>query len=124
MPYGWLEEKDLKALPKPFFMEEISPDCKIGFESKGDDAAANVIKLPESFDKLGLSPDMRKDLKRIEKKNYGARIVLNEENALEKSKRWFLELWNEEKGDFERRLSLWKKKAYTLSLYAENELLG
>ncbi|MBU1939147.1 GNAT family N-acetyltransferase, partial [Candidatus Micrarchaeota archaeon] len=124
MPYAWLEKKDLETLPRPFFLEEIDPKCRIGFESEGDEAATNIIKLPKSFERLNLKPDLRKDLRRIEKKNADTRIVFNEENALEKSRHWFLELWGEEKGDFERRLFLWKEKAYTLSLYCGEELLG
>lgn len=124
MPYGWLDEKDLKTLPKPFFMQEINPKCKIGFESEEEDSVTNIIRLPKSFEELKLDPGLRKDLRRIEKKNSDAEIRLNEENALEKSKHWFLELWKEERKDFERRLFLWKKKAYTLSLYSGSELLG
>ncbi len=124
MPYGWLGKKDLETLPKPFFLEEIDPKCKIGFESEGEEATTNIIKLPRHFEQLNLKPDLKKDLRRVEKKNTDTSIVFNEENALEKSKHWFLKLWGEEKGDFERRLSLWKERAYTLSLYCGGELLG
>ena len=34
LPYAWLDKKDLKGLPKPFFVEDIHPDCKIGFETR------------------------------------------------------------------------------------------
>lgn len=80
--------------------------------------------LPKRFEDLTMDPDLRKDLRRIEKKNSDVVLVLNEKNALKKSQRWFLELWKEEKEDFARRLSLWKKKCYTLSAYAGKELLG
>ncbi|MFH1587247.1 MAG: GNAT family N-acetyltransferase [Candidatus Diapherotrites archaeon] len=124
MPYAWLDEKDLKTLPKPFLLEEIDPKCKIGHESEGKEATTNIIELPSHFEQLNLKPSLRKDLRRVEKKNADTSIVLNEENALENSEQWFLELWGEEKSDFERRLSLWKEKAYTLSLYCGGELLG
>ncbi|MBU2099934.1 GNAT family N-acetyltransferase [Candidatus Micrarchaeota archaeon] len=124
MPYGWLEKKDLKKLPVPFLMEEIHPDCPIGFESDEEDAVSNIIELPEKFEEIKIDSDLKKDLKRIEKKNSDTRIVLNEKNALNKSKKWFLELWKEEKKEFKRRLYLWKKKAFTLSAYSGEELLG
>lgn len=124
MPYGWLDKNDLKTLPKPFFLDEINPDCKIGFESYETGAVTNIIALPKSFEELNLDSGLRKDLRRIEKKNSDAEIRLNEKNALEKSRHWFLELWKEEKKDFERRMHLWKEKAYTLSLYSGSELLG
>ncbi|MFH1895320.1 MAG: hypothetical protein ABIJ74_01920 [archaeon] len=124
MPYGWLEKKQLKKLPVPFLLEEIHPDCSVGTESDDKDSVTNTIELPDSFDKLKISHDFTKDLKRIEKKNSETKIIANEKKALNKSKKWFLELWKEEKQDFNRRLFLWEKKAYTLSAYSGKELLG
>ncbi len=124
MPYGWLEEKDLKNLPLPFYLYEIHPDCRIGFESEEPDEVTNIIALGKNFDELKIDPDLKKDLRRIDRKNIATEIQFNELNALEKSKQWFLELWNEEPKDFSRRLELWKKKAYTLSAYYEGKLLG
>jgi len=124
MPYGWLEEKQLEKLPKPFLLEEIRPDCLIGFESEQKDEETNFIELPEKFEELKIDSDLRKDLKRIENKNSDTTIVLNEKNALNKSKKWFLELWKENKKDFRRRLFLWKKHAFTLSAYSGKKLLG
>jgi len=124
LPYAWLEEKELKTLPTPFFLTEIHPNCHIGFESKEKDELTNIIKLPDSFEKLELDKNLRKDLKRVEKKNAGVRIVYNEKNALDKSKKWFLELWKEDKKDFQRRIKLWKGKCYTLSAYIGKELIA
>ena len=45
LPYAWLEEKDLKTLPKPFFLNEIDPDCQIGYETKDKEEFTNIIKL-------------------------------------------------------------------------------
>ena len=124
LPYAWLDKKELNTLPKPFYLSEINPDCPVGWETTEDDEYTNVISLPKRFEDLKIDPDLRKDLRRIEKKNSDVKIILNEKNALEKSKHWFLELWKEEQADFERRLSLWKKQCYTLSAYAGKELLG
>lgn len=124
LPYAWLNEDDLEKLPRPFFLSEIHPDCPIGFETKYKDEHTNIIKLSDSFEKLKLDKDLRKDLKRVEKKNSDLRIVMNEKNALDKSKRWFIELWKEDKRDFERRLKLWKKRCYTLSAYLNDELIA
>ncbi len=123
-PYSWLDEKDLKKLPKPFFLWEIHPECKIGFESKEEDQFTNIIELPDSFDKLKLDSDLRKDLKRVEKKNADIKIIYNEKDALDKSKKWFLELWKEDKKDIERRLKIWKEKGYTISAYLNDELIA
>ena len=49
---------------------------------------------------------------------------MNEKDALEKSRKWFLELWKESKKDFDRRLKLWKEKCYTISAYLERELIA
>ncbi|MFH1588199.1 MAG: GNAT family N-acetyltransferase [Candidatus Diapherotrites archaeon] len=124
MPYGWIEEKQLKELPVPFLLLDIHPDCLIGFESDEKDGITNIIELPEKFGLLKIDSDLRKDLKRIEKKNAEIRIEFNEKDALDKSKQWFQELWHEEEEDFSRRLIVWKKKAYTLSAYSGNELIG
>ena len=51
-------------------------------------------------------------------------IIFNEKNALEKSKKWFLELWEENKKDINRRLKLWEEKCYTLSAYLKKELIA
>ena len=124
LPYAWLDEKDLKTLPKPFLLEEIHPDCSIGFEEKDPEYATNIIKLEDNFDKLNLDSSLRKDLKRVEKKNVDVRIAYNEKDALDKSKKWFLKLWNEDKEDFARRLELWKEKCYTISAYLNEELIA
>ncbi len=124
LPYACLEGIDLNKLPKPFFLTEIHPDCTVGFETKDSGGHTNVIELPDSFDKLKMDSSLRKDLRRIEKKNAGVRIVANEHSALNKSKKWFLELWKESPADFKRRLSLWKRKCYTLSAYLDGELIA
>ena len=124
MPYAWLYKKDLKSLPKPFFLEDIHPDCKIGFKTKDEEYLTNIIKLPNSFEKIKIDKKLKKDLKRIDKKNSDLRIILNEKDALEKSKKWFLNLWKENKKDLERRLFLWGKKCYTLSAYLKNKLIA
>ncbi len=123
-PYAWIDKKDLKTLPKPFYLAEIHPDCSIGFETEEKAEFTNIIKLPDSFDKLKLDNDLRKDLKRVEKKNENIRMVYNEKDALDKSKHWFLEAWKENKKDFERRLKLWKEKCYTISAYLGDKLIA
>lgn len=124
LPYSWLEEKDLKDLPKPFFLIEIHPDCHLGFETNKKDEFANILELPDSFGKLKLDKSLRKDLRRVEKKNIGVKIIYNEKDALDKSKKWFLEFWGEDDVDFQRRLRLWKEKCYTLSAYFEGKLIA
>lgn len=124
LPYAWLEEKDLKSLPTPFLLNEIHPDCYIGFETEEKEDFTNIIKLTDSFDKLNLDKNLRKDLKRIEKKNADVKIIYNEKDALDKSKKWFLELWKEDKKYFQRRLKLWKEKCYTISAYLDGELIA
>jgi len=124
LPYAWLEEKDLKNLPTPFLLTEIHPDCPVGFETKEKGEYTNIMELPDSFDEIKMDNSLRKDLRRIEKKNTDIKIVLNEKNALDKSKKWFLELWKESKGDFKRRLEIWKKKCYTLSAHLKKELIA
>jgi len=124
VPYAWLDKKDLKNLPKPFYVSEIHPDCTIGFVSNDKSSYTNIIEVPKSFDELKIDKDLRKDLRRVEKKNSDLKIVYNEEGALDKSKKWFLELWKENKKDFKRRLELWKRKCYTLSAYLKKELIA
>jgi len=124
LPYAWLEEKDLKTLPTPFLLTKIHPDCSIGFESKENDELTNIIELKDSFDKLQIDNDLRKDLKRVEKKNADVKIIYYEKDALDKSKKWFLELWKEDKKNFQRRLKLWKEKCYTISAYIGEELIA
>ena len=124
LPYAWLEEKELNSLPKPFYLTDIHPDCPIGIESKEKEDLTNIIHLTNSFDKLNLHTDLKKDLRRVEKKNEGITIRYNEKDALDKSKSWFLELWKENKKDFQHRLNLWKEKCYTLSAYLNNELIA
>ncbi|MFA5020011.1 MAG: GNAT family N-acetyltransferase [Candidatus Pacearchaeota archaeon] len=124
LPYAWLYEKDLKKLPKPFILTEIHPDCSIGFETEEREEFTNIIKLPSSFDNLNLDNDLRKDLRRVEKKNADVKLVYNEKDALDKSKKWFLELWKENKKDFERRMEIWKEKCYTISAYLNGELIA
>lgn len=124
LPYAWLDKDDLKNLPTPFLLTEIHPDCHIGFEAKDKSEYTNIIKLPKNFDELKLDNDLRKDLRRVEKKNTDLKLVYNEKDALEKSKKWFLELWKEPKKDFQRRLELWKQKCYTISAYIGKELIA
>lgn len=124
LPYAWLNEKDLKNLPKPFFLSDIHPDCPIGFVSKDKEDLTNIIELPDSFEKIKMDKDLKKDLRRVEKKNSDLKVVYNEKDTMEKSKRWFLELWKESKKDFNRRLKIWKEKCYTLSAYIEKELIA
>jgi hypothetical protein len=126
LPYAWLDKKDLKILPEPFLMTVIHPDCPIGFDTEEKDEFTNLIELPDSFDKLKLklNNDLRKDLKRVEKKNENIRLVYNEKGALDKSKDWFLEQWKEVKEEFERRLEVWKEKCYTISAYLGDELIA
>ncbi len=124
LPYAWLEEKDLKTLPKPFFLNEIHPDCPVGFETGEKDEFTNIIKLADNFNELNINNDLRKDLKRVEKNNANVKIVYNEKDSLDKSKKWFLELWKEDKKDFQRRLKLWNEKCYTISAYLEKELIA
>lgn len=124
LPYAWLDEKDLKKLPTPFFLPEIHPNCPIGFETKEKDEYTNIIELPDSFDKIKMDNDLRKDLRRVDKKNADLKLVYNEKSALDKSKKWFLELWKENKKDFKRRLELWNQKCYTLSAYLRKELIA
>lgn len=124
LPYAWLDEKDLKNIPTPFLLTEIHPDCPIGFETKNKEESTNIIELPDIFDKLKMDNNLRKDLRRIEKKNFDLKIILNEKGALEKSKKWFLELWKENKKDFQRRLKLWKERCYTLSAYLGKKLIA
>ena len=124
LPYLWLEKKDIPALPTPFFVWDMHPDSPVGFESDAADALTNIIALAQSFDALGMDADLRKDLRRLERKNESVALVENEKGCLRKSAEWFLEFWKEEKADFERRLSLWEKHARTLSAYAGEELLG
>jgi len=123
-PYAWLDKKDLKNLPKPFYLAEIHPDCPVGFETDEKAEFTNIIKLPDSFEKLKIDNDLRKDLKRVEKKNADVKIVYNEFDAFDKSKHWFLENWKENKRDFQRRLKLWKEKCYTISAYLGDELIA
>jgi hypothetical protein len=108
LPYAWLEERDLKKLPLPFYLQDIHPDSPVGFPCEGEESKTNEIILPRSFEELNLDKDLRKDLRRVEKKNSSTQIVSNEENALEKAGKWFLELWGEEPADFKRRMLLWK----------------
>ena len=123
-PYAWLDKKNLKDLPKPFYLIGIHPDCPIGKETPRKDEFTNILELPDSFDKLKLDNDLRKDLKRIEKKNEDVKIIFNEKDALEKAKKWVQEFWKEGKRDFNRRMQLWKEKCYTLSAYVGEELIA
>ncbi|VVB83851.1 Acetyltransferase (GNAT) domain protein [uncultured archaeon] len=124
LPYAWLDKKDLKNLPTPFFIISLRPDCPVGFVSDEEDQLTNLIKLPDSFDKLNLNNDFRKDLKRVEKKNENVKLVYNEKDALERSSKWFLEFFKEPKKDFKRRMEVWKEKCYTISAYLNEELIA
>lgn len=123
LPYAWLGETDVDALPLPFYVEDIHPDCPVGFACEGEHSKTNEILLGSSFAELRLDSDLRKDLRRIGKKNVGTAMVPNEKGALAKASRWFLERWNEEPPDFSRRMLLWKD-AHTLSAYSGETLLG
>lgn len=124
LPYACLEKEDLKNLPKPFLLTELHPDCPIGFETKEKESYTNIIQLPKSFDEIKMDKSLRKDLKRVEKKNADLKLVYNENDVLDKSKKWFIKLWNEDKKDFKRRLQLWKQKCYTISAYLKAELVA
>jgi hypothetical protein len=124
LPYAWLDKKDLKTLPTPFIIISIHPDCPVGFISEEKDELTNIIELPDIFEKLKLDNDLRKDLKRVEKKNENIKLVYNEKDALDKSKKWFLEQWKEDDDEFKRRLELWKEKCYTISAYNGDELIA
>lgn len=124
LPYAWLDKKDLKNLPKPFYLPEIHPGCTVGWKSDDKDDYTNIIKLPKSFEEIKMDSDLRKDLRRVEKKNVDLKLVWNEPNALENSKKWFLELWKENKKDFARRLELWKERCHTISAYLNGELIA
>ncbi|HZX19938.1 MAG TPA: GNAT family N-acetyltransferase [archaeon] len=124
LPYIRPTEKDIKDAPKPLLLRDIPPEWPIGFETTDPDSFTNVIPLKNSFDELKIDSDLKKDLKRVEKKNENTKIILNEPNALEKSKEWFLEQWKENAADFKQRTDLWKKNAYTLSAYSGNTLLA
>jgi len=124
IPYAWLDKKDIENLPKPFFVEDIHPDCPIGLKSESNEYLTNIIELPDSFEKINMDKDLRKDLRRVEKKNSDLIVVFNEKDSLDKSRKWFLELWKENKKDFERRLKIWKEKCYTISAYLKKELIA
>lgn len=124
LPYAWLEKKDLKTLLKPFLLTEIHPDCPIGFKTEDLQDFTNIIRLTHTFDELKIDKDLKKDLRRIEKKNEQVKLVFNETGALDKSRQWFLEQWKENKKDFQRRLRIWKERAYTISAYLNNELIA
>ena len=123
LPYAWLEERDCRKLPLPFYLHDIHPDSPVGFPCEGEETKTNELLLPGSFEQLRLTPDLRKDLRRVEKKNSGTRIVENEKNVLERAAEWFLEQWGEGPSDFKRRLLVWKD-AVTLSAYSGETLLG
>lgn len=123
-PYAWLDKEDLNNLPKPFLLIEIDPKCSIGNEMEEKDEVTNIIKLTDSFDKLNIDNDLRKDLKRVEKKNENLKLVYNEPDALEKSSKWFLELWKEGKRDFQTRMKIWKKECQTISAYLDGKLIA
>ena len=123
-PYAWLDKEDLKTLPTPFLLIEIDPKCPIGNDMEEKDEVTNIIKLTNTFDELNIDNDLRKDLKRVEKKNEDLRLVYNEPDALEKSKQWFLNLWKEGKRDMQRRMKLWKENCSTISAYLGDELIA
>jgi len=123
-PYAWLDKEDLKNLPKPFLLIEIDPKCPIGIDMEEKDEVTNLIKLTDDFEKLNLDNDLRKDLKRVEKKNEELKLVYNEPDALDRSSKWFLELWKEGKRDFTRRLKIWKENCQTISAYLGKELIA
>jgi hypothetical protein len=123
LPYARLEEKDLKALPYPVYIPSIHPDCPIGTPCTGPDTKTNELHLTKTFEELPLHADLRKDLRRVEKKNAQTIIIENEKDALLKSHKWFLEQFAEEEEDFRRRLHVWKN-ARTLSAYTKDELLA
>lgn len=124
LPYACLENENLKNLPKPLLVTEIHPDCHVGVETAEKESYTNIIELPKSFDEIKMDKSLRKDLRRVEKKNADLKLVYNEKDALDKSKKWFLELWKESKSEFKRRLRLWKKICYTISAYLGKELIA
>ncbi|MFH1390776.1 MAG: GNAT family N-acetyltransferase [Candidatus Diapherotrites archaeon] len=124
LPYVKPTKEDIKNAPRPFILRDIPADWPIGFVNTSPDGLTNIIKLEDSFEKLPIDPDLRKDLRRIDRKNAETRIVNNEKNILEKSSAWFLEQWKEIPEEFEQRLELWKKTAYTISAYQGETLLA
>lgn len=123
LPYAWLEEKNLESLPRPFYLQDLHPDCPVGFHCEGEESKTNEIILPGSFEQLSIHKDLLKDLRRIEKKNAETRLVRNEKGALQKASSWFVEQFGEEPGDFKRRMQVWRH-ASTLSAYAGGELIA
>ncbi len=123
-PYVKPTEKDIFDAPKPILIRDLPPEYFIGFDTADPESFTNTIPLTNSFESLKIDSDLRKDLRRIDKKNESTRVVINEVDALEKSSKWFLEQWKESNEDFERRIKVWKNKVYTLSAYLGDELLG
>lgn len=123
LPYGWLDERELETLPLPIYAQDLHPDCPVGVPCGGEETKTNEIRLPATFGQLNLDPDLRTDLRRVERKNAGVQVVEGEKGALEKASPWFLQFWGEKPDDFRRRMELWKG-ASTLSAYEGEELLG
>ena len=98
LPYINPTEEDIKNAPKPLLLRDINPNSKIGFETQDPESYSNTITLKNSFEELDIDSDLRKDLKRIEKKNEQIKIIANEPDALEKSKHWFIQQWDEPLG--------------------------
>jgi len=124
LPYINPTEEDIKNAPKPLLLRDINPNSKIGFETQDPESYSNTITLKNSFEELDIDSDLRKDLKRIEKKNEQIKIIANEPDALEKSKHWFIQQWDEPLDELERRLFVWKSKVYTVSAYLNEELIA
>ena len=124
LPYAWPSEKDIRAAPKPLMLRDLHPDYPMGFEYDDQEEAMNVSGLGKTFEEIRMDNDLRKDLRRVEKKNAETELVQNEKNSLEMSSHWFLEQWKEDEDYFQRRLSAWKKISSTLSAYLKGELIG
>jgi hypothetical protein len=124
-PCTRLTAKETLSLPTPFFVYGLPPDNKIGSFTKDLDEFTNKIPLKGSFDELDIDNDLRKDLKRIEKKNLNCRLIFNKKDDLDTASRWFLNLWDDETPEhFARRKELYLKNCNFISLYNGDELIA
>lgn len=127
IPYGRLTAEEAKKVPVPFYVCELHPDNEIGFVAEDADEFTNLLELPGSFAELAarISPNLRKDLRRVEKKNAGVKVIFNRKSDFDAASKWFLELWPDETPEeFRRRRELWLEKCYFLSAYLEDELIA
>ncbi|MBW2972611.1 GNAT family N-acetyltransferase [Candidatus Woesearchaeota archaeon] len=126
-PYGSLTAEEVKDAPVPFYVCELHPDNALGFETGEADEFTNMLLLPGSFEELAarIDPDLRKDLRRVERKNAEVKIVFNRKEDFDVASRWFLERWSDETTDeFRRRRELWLENCYFISAYLGDELIA